>query len=256
MARIAMVTGASSGMGKEAVLQIGNNPRKVQEVWVVARRRESLMELKRQVSVPVRIFPLDLAQEKSWHILKRALEKYKPEIKILVNSAGYGKNGKVGSVGLKEEAGMVRLNCEALCAVTHLALPYLADHGRILQMASAAAFVPQPGFAVYAATKAFVLSYSRALGVELKPRGIVVTAVCPGPVATGFFEVAQAGGKLPFYKRAVMAKPKKVVKKALEDSMSGKAVSVYGPAMKGFCLLCKAVPHRFLLRFMEKGGAS
>ena len=73
MARIAMVTGASSGMGKEAVLQIGNNPRKVQEVWVVARRRESLMELKRQVSVPVRIFPFYLAQEKSWHFLKRAL---------------------------------------------------------------------------------------------------------------------------------------------------------------------------------------
>ena len=137
---------------------------------------------------------------------------------------------------------MVRLNCEALCGVTSAVLPYMSRESRIIQFASAAAFLPQPGFAVYAATKAFVLSYSQALNSELKPRGITVTAVCPGPVATEFFQVASPSGILPLYKRLSMARPEKVV---------GKTISVYGPLMKAFFLLCRLVPHRFLLGVME-----
>lgn len=256
MKRIALVTGASSGLGREAVLRIGNKSSRLEEIWVVARRRESLADLRGQVSVPIRIFPLDLMQESSWHVLEKALERHEPNIKILVNSAGYGKNGNVGDARIEEETGMVRLNCEALCAVTHLALPYMSDHGRILQMASSAAFLPQPGFAVYAATKAFVLSYSRALNAELKPRKITVTAVCPGPAATEFIVRARNGGRLPFYKRMVMADPKRVMRKALEEAMEGKAISVYGLSMKVFRLICKVVPHGVLLRMTEKGGRS
>ena len=116
-------------------------------------------------------------------------------------------------LALDEETGMIDVNCRALTAVTRLVLPYMSENSRILQFASAAAFLPQPRFAVYAATKAFVLSYSRALAMELKPRQICVTAVCPGPVKTEFFDIAETTGEIPLYKRLVMADPKKVVKR-------------------------------------------
>ena len=114
--------------------------------------------------------------------------------------------------------------------------------------------MPQPGFAVYAASKAFVLSYSRALNKELRPRRIAVTAVCPGPVKTEFFQVMEEeGGKKPYpiYKRLFMAKPEKVVKKAIEDSVLGKDISVYGIGMKGLGLMCKALPQQWILSLME-----
>lgn len=252
--KIAIVTGASSGMGREAVIQIADRFGGLAEIWVAARRKDRLEALRREVPVPVRVFLLDLAEAGSLDVLRRELQQRKPEVKILVNAAGYGKIGNVGTAGLPEETGMVRLNCESLCALTHLTLPYMSKNSRILMFASAAGFLPQPGFALYAATKAFVLSYSRALNVELKPRNIVVTAVCPGPVATEFFETAETCGQMPSYKRQFMAKPKSVVRKALRDSMMGKEISVYGMAMKGFRVLCKAVPHRLILAWMERRG--
>ena len=117
--------------------------------------------------------------------------------------------------------------------------------------ASSASFLPQPGFAIYAATKSFVLSYSRALNTELRARDITVTAVCPGPVKTEFFDIAETTGTIPLYKRLAMADPKKVVRLALRDSMMGKSISVYGPLMKAFSVLCKVFPHEFLLRVMD-----
>ncbi len=251
--KIAIVTGASSGMGREAVIQIADRFSGIGEIWVIARRRERMEELRREVPAPLRIFPLDLAEEDSMRVLRWELQQRRPEVKILVNAAGYGKIGNVGTAGLEEETGMVRINSEALCGVTHLVLPYMTAHSRILMFASAAGFLPQPGFAVYAATKAFVVSYSRALNVELKPKDIVVTAVCPGPVATEFFEVAKAHGKIPFYKQLAMADPRRVIRKALKDSMMGKEISVYGPVMKAFCLICKVLPQRLILGLMEKG---
>ncbi len=251
---IAIVTGASSGMGREAVIQIGDRfgKKKIQEIWVIARRSDRLEELRSQVPVPLRILPLDLTRENSLDVLKRELKERAPRVKILINAAGYGSLGNVGDSGLFEETGMVRLNCEALCGVTHVVLPFMTDHGRILLLASSAGFLPQPGFAVYAATKAFVISFGRALNRELKPRDIVVTSVCPGPVKTEFFDREGMAGDFPFYKKLVMADPKKVVKKALRDSMMGKEFSVYGLGMKGFFLLSKLLPHGLLLQLEER----
>lgn len=248
--KIAIVTGASSGMGRESIIQIADRFGGIDEIWAIARREDRLKNLRRTLPVPLRIFPLDLTEESSLKTLQEALQQKKPDVKILVNSAGYGKIGPVGDVSLAEETGMVRLNCETLCAVTHLALPYMSDHGRILQFASSAAFIPQPKFAIYAATKSFVLSYSRALHTELKPRDISVTAICPGPVKTEFFDIAETTGNVPLYKKLTMADPKKVVRLALRDSMMGKSISVYGPLMKAFALLCKIIPHELLLQIM------
>lgn len=248
--KIALITGASSGMGKEAVIQIADRFNGIDEIWTIARRRERMEGLQRQVPVPLRILELDLTEPAALSELACELEENKPEVKILVNAAGYGKIGKTGNIPPADTTGMVRLNCETLCAVTQMALPYMTDNSRIIQFASAAAFLPQPGFAVYAATKAFVLSYSRALHMELRPRRIAVTAVCPGPVKTEFFAIAETTGKIPLYKKVTMADPKKVVRLALCDSMMGKTVSVYGGLMKAFHILCKIVPHEILLRIM------
>lgn len=251
---IAVVTGASSGMGREMVMELADRFSALEEIWVIARRKERLSELQKLVPVRLRIFPLDLSAPASWSHLREALKEHNPHVRILVNSSGFGKIGRVGDLSLEDETGMVRLNCEALCAVTHLMLPFMRRNGRIIQFASSAAFLPQPKFAVYAATKSFVLSYSRALGAELRAKGIYVTAVCPGPVRTEFFDIAETTGQIPLYKRLVMAKPDKVVKKALRDSMQGKTVSVYGTVMKLFWAASKLTPHSWGLAVLTRGA--
>ena len=249
--KIAVITGASSGMGREMIFQLADRFRTVEEIWVIARRKERLDELDGQVPAVLRKFPMDITDKEALKVLKETLAKERPDVKFLVNAAGYGKIGRVGEVSLEEETGMAALNCEALIAVTHIVLPFMSENGRIIQFASAAAFLPQPKFAVYAATKAFVLSYSRALNEELKDRKICVTAVCPGPVKTEFFDIAETGGKIPLYKKIAMADPKKVARKALMDSCVGKSISIYGILMKLFFLLCKVLPHKLILKIME-----
>lgn len=249
--KIAVITGASSGMGREAARQIADRFSGIKEVWLIARRMERMEELEKTLPIPARCFSIDLTDPSQIKILENELALRKPDVKILVNASGFGKIGAVGELSMDDETGMIRLNCEALCAVTHAVLPYMSENSRILQFASAASFLPQPGFAIYAATKAFVLSYSRALREELRPRLIGVTAVCPGPVKTEFFDIAESTGKIPLYKRLVMADPRKVVKLAMRDSMAGKSVSVYGFLMKIFFLLCKILPHECILKLMQ-----
>ncbi len=251
--KIAVVTGASSGLGREMVLQLWDHFGGIDEIWAIARRKERLEELKELTGVTIRPLALDLMKNEAIEELKKLLENQNPRVKFLVNAAGFGKLGQADSLSLEDETGMVRLNCEALTAVTRLVLPYMETNSRIIQFASGAAFLPQPGFAVYAASKAYVLSYSRALNQELKKRRICVTAVCPGPVKTEFFDVLNAGAgekacDLPFYKQLIMADPKRVARKAMRDSIMCRPLSVYGLPMKAFNLLCKIVPHSFILK--------
>lgn len=248
--KIAIITGASSGMGREAAFQLADRYGALEEIWLIARRKELLEELDGRFPAKIRCFGIDITCPSQRRELEAALSGIKPDVKFLVNAAGFGKIGNVADIASEDESGMIRLNCEALCAITRMVLPYMSRNSRILQFASASAFIPQAGFAVYAATKAFVLSYSRALNAELRSREIVVTAVCPGPVDTEFFEVAETGKRMPVYKRLVMAKPKGVVKTALRDAAAGRAVSVHGLPMKAFMIFCKHIPHDVILKIM------
>lgn len=250
--KIAVVTGASSGMGRETIVQLWEHFNEFDEMWIIARRKERMDELEQRVGVTLRKFPLDLTLKEDRRLLEECLESEKPQVKFLVNAAGFGKIGRVDTVSLLDETNMVGLNCEALCAVTRMVLPYMSPNSRIIQFSSSAAFLPQPGFAIYGATKAFVLSYSRALNQELKSRHIYVTAVCPGPVKTEFFDIAQTTGEIPLYKLLVMANPRRVVAKAIRDSVAGREISVYGFTMKMFLLLCKVLPHSWLLKLMRQ----
>lgn len=251
--KTAIVTGASSGMGREFAKEIKRRYVNIEEVWIIGRNREKLEKLKQEMGKKgVRILALDLTREEDLKQYAALLKEKHPEVCILVNSAGYGKMGAFEEISYEDNRGMVKLNCQALTDVTYLTLPYLKFGGQIIQMASSAAFVPQTGFAVYAATKSYVLSFTRALKWELSDREIRVTAVCPGPVKTEFFQVAQGeSGKKPrWYKRLLMADPKKVVNKAIKDAHRGREKSVYGITMQFFELLCKILPHSLFLRLM------
>jgi short-subunit dehydrogenase len=127
----------------------------------------------------------------------------------------------------------------------------MKPNARIIQMASAAAFVPQADFAVYAASKSYVLSFTRALGRELREDGIFVTAVCPGPVNTPFFDIAERTGTTLAIKKYTMVEAKEVVHLAIRDSLAGRSVSVCGLPMKAVRVLTKTLPHSFVLMTMD-----
>lgn len=252
--KTAIITGASSGMGREFAKEISRRYVNIEEIWVIARREQELLELKKEISHKrVIVFTLDLTKDEDLDKYREELKARKPEVCMLVNCAGYGKIGRFEEVGYEHNRGMVKLNCQALTDITYLTLPYVRRKGQIIQLASSAAFVPQPDFAVYAASKSYVLSLSRALNRELSDREIRVTAVCPGPVKTAFFDIAQedTDRKLRRIKMLVMAKPEKVVKKALNDARNEKEKSVYGLTMQLFELLCKVVPHKIILKIMS-----
>ncbi len=238
-------------MGAEFVREIVRRYREFDEVWAIARHRDKLLDLVRKNGIKVRPLPLDLTGSKDIDYLKQTLMAEKPVVGLLVNSAGMGILGNVEETPAHETLGMVDLNIRALTQLTLVTLPFLRKGGRIINLASSAAFLPQPGFAVYAASKSYVLSFSRALGVELKSRGISVTAVCPGPVRTAFFDTAERHRKSPLWKELFMAEPRAVVSLAMKDALSRKDISVYSVPMKAGAFLMKILPHGFILRVMQ-----
>lgn len=254
---VIIITGASSGMGREFALQLDRGLRSIDEFWLVSRRAERMKELAKSLHHRVKILPLDLGEQADIRLFCEVLEEEKPAVRMLINCAGYGLIGDFSDLSLREQAGEVDVNCRALMEITHACLPYMKEKSRIIQMASSAAFLPQPGFSVYAATKAFVLSFSRALREELKSRRIYVTAVCPGPVSTEFFEVAERYGSVLGIKKYVMAQPERVVRAALAASCKNRPMSVYGAAINAFWIMTRLLPQDPVLHLtyrMKKRG--
>ena len=245
---IAIVTGASSGMGREFVRQLSQYV-DVDEIWAIARRKEALEALNEAVSVPVRAIGLDLLEEDSFKTLSQLLQKESPNVKLLVNAAGFGKFGTYHKVPLEDDCKMIDLNCKALLVMTRLVLPYMEKGSHILQLDSLSAFQPVPYITTYGATKAFVLSYSRALNRELKPRGIRCMAMNPGWVKTEFFNHAfqtNADAEVKYFDRLYEAKD--VVATGLKDLYkTRKDYSVHGLPVKIQVLLVKIVPHSIVM---------
>lgn len=247
---IAVITGASSGMGREFARRLAGEP-EIEAVWAIARRADRLEELREELGEKIVPLVLDLQEPASISVLSERLQAARMQVDALVCSSGYGIIGAFDEGELSEQAGMVRLNCEALVAVTHVVLSHMGKGGRVIHLASSAAFMPQPGFAIYAASKSFVLSFSKATARELRGRHISVTAVCPGPVKTEFFDLAERHEAIATYKAMAMADPVKVVDKALRDAAAGKKLSVYGGLMKAFHVAAKIFPHNWLLPFVR-----
>lgn len=249
---VVIITGASSGMGREFALQLDEVLASgKEEFWLIARRTERLQELAAQLAHPCRILPLDLTDDTDRGYLKGLLSQEKPVIRILVNCAGFGMLGGFDRLSLREQDAMLQLNCGSLTWMTHLCIPFMKKNSRIIQLASSAAFLPQPNFAVYAATKAYVLSLSRALGEELRKRRIYVTAVCPGPVRTEFFDIAERYGQTLGVKKLTYVGPDRVVRDALKASFARRPVSVCSPLIKLFHVSSKVLPHSLMLTVMR-----
>lgn len=250
--KVAVITGASSGMGRELVKQIAKKER-FDEIWVIARRAEALESLKKEVKAKIRPITLDLKNPESFETYKKLLKKEKPEVAFLGNVAGFGKFGRYDQISLEDCMGMIDLNCKALVAMTQLTLPYMKRGGRILQLDSLSAFQPVPYLNVYGSTKSFVLSYSRALNRELKTKGIRVMSVNPGWVKTEFFDHAtQASNDAVTYYN-VMYEAKDVIKTAICDLYhTKKDVSIHGLQIKLQVLAVKFLPHKIVMNIWMK----
>lgn len=250
--KIAVITGASSGMGRELVKQV-TKEECFDEIWVIARREAALEKLKSEIECQVKALPLDLTKSEDLELYKDVLEKVKPEVSLLANCAGFGKFGKVDKIPLEDCLGMIDLNCKALVCMTQLTLPYMKAGSKVLQLDSLSAFQPVPYLNVYAASKAFVLSYSRALNRELKTSGIRVMSVNPGWVRTEFFDHATVcdNNAITYYN--AMYEAKDVIRTGLKDLYhTKKDVSVHGLRIKLQVLTVKFLPHRMVMNIWMK----
>ena len=160
--KIALVTGASSGLGREFVRQIAEQG-KVEEIWAIARRRDRLEALQSISAVPIRVLALDLTRPGDMEYLRNTLQDELPDIRILVNAAGMGRMGPTVDIPAKDNDAMIDLNCRAAVDVTDAAFPYLHPGSQVLEICSTAGFQPIPGLNVYAATKALIVGWGGTL---------------------------------------------------------------------------------------------
>lgn len=260
---IAIITGASSGIGKEFIKQIshmrssyGSKP--FYEIWAIARDLNKLKKLQEECKDD-RIIPisLDLTSSRDLSKLESTLLQKTPEIGFLVQCAGSGKIGQIKNQPLEAIRETIELNCLALAEITKICIPYMLSLGsdcstkhspRILHVASSSAFFPQPDFAAYAASKAFVVHFTRAIRFELRENNILITTLCPGPVATPFMEQASGtvGSGHTGIKAHFVSSPSKLVKKSIQKCERGKDIYVYGISQKLLYFSSRILPHRLL----------
>lgn len=210
MKNIAIVTGASSGMGKEFVFQIAEKY-SFDEIWIIARRKELLEEIKASINNTdnqhnnnqtkniIRPFSIDISGKTGVKAFENLLNEQNKidnfSIGLFVNNAGFGTYGPFTETPMEKELDMIDLNCITLTGLCSLTIPFMKKGSVLINTASLAAFLPLGNFAVYAATKSYVLSFSIALAAELKEKGIKVCALCPGSVSTEFANVASNGAR-------------------------------------------------------------
>lgn len=243
--KIAVITGASSGMGREFVYHIDKNY-PLDEIWVIARREERLNELKAECSTAIRPIPLDLLEKTSFYKYKAMLEEIRPEIQLLVNAAGIGLFGTFTDMDLDSQLDIISLNANALTAFCHISMPYMPEGSHIINLASNSSWQPVPYINVYGASKAYVMSFSRALGVELKPRNIHVMAVAPGWIKTEFFDHAIHDNTISYFDRYYTAE--QVIDKAMKDLKKNKTVSILGFPVRMQVLAIKFLPISLVMK--------
>lgn len=245
--RIALVTGASSGLGREFARLLAHEA--VDELWLVARREERLRELAAEVALPCRVFALDLTQKSALEELSATLSAEPVTVRWLVNAAGFGRIGMAADIGAATTGRMIALNCRAAAELTERALPYMERGSRVLEIASCAAFQPIPYLAAYAATKAFLLRYSRALAAEVAERGITVTAICPYWIRdTEFIHEAKQTDKAGLFRGFPLATDQKTVaRRSLWAAEHG--FTVFTPDLVSTLhrIITSLLPHRLMI---------
>ena len=245
---IAIITGASSGIGEEFARQL-KMTEGIEEFWFVARRRERMEELAGRLGVKARIITADLTSAEGVNSVRDALIEEKPEVKYLVNAAGFGNFGTFEELPESDVVRMIDLNVKALVLITHMTVPYMVRGGRIIELGSGSCFTPLPAFNVYASSKSFVLHYTKALNYEIKKYGISATCFCPGWVETEFLGKATArdGITAPKAMKPLLT-CEKVVKKCIRSARHGRVMCVTNWYTKLQHLLFKLLPDCLLTK--------
>ena len=241
---IAIITGASSGIGYEFARQI--DKKNYEEIWLIGRRAEKLQNLSEKLQTRARIFALNLCEEKSFEIIRKELKISNKKIGLLINSAGMGKNDYFKNISLDDDIKTLDLNIKALTAMTKISLDFFQKGGIILNIASSAAFIPQAKFALYAASKSYVLSFSRAIRREFKD--IKISILCPNRVETEF--IKKSNNNSSRIKNLGNENLEKMVEKAIKK-MGKKDLITTHPSAKILLIISKIFPHSFIL-WIEK----
>ena len=250
--KTAIITGASSGLGREFARQLTDVFPDIACCWLIARREDRLEEVAREmVGVETVCLPMDLSDPASFTALEAKLAEEKPEVRLLINNAGCGYLGLMGETRTDLQTRMVDLNVRALTAVTNLVIPYMPAGAHILSTSSIAAFCPTPRMTVYGATKAYVSSFAVGLSEELRRREISVTAVCPGPMKTEFLEVGNIAGRSPAFELLPYCDQVRVAEGALRAAKAGR--TIYTPRLfyKFYRLLAKVAPVKLMVKFTK-----
>lgn len=249
--KTAIVTGASSGLGREIVRQTAEVFPEVESYWLIARRADRLEEL--AASLPegkeAVCLPLDLCDPMSFISYQDRLRWEAPEVALLVNCAGCGYLGNVGEMETSTQTRMVDLNLRALTAITNMTVPHMVTGGRVLNVSSIAAFCPNPRMTVYSASKAFVSAYTIGLAEELRPKGLTATAVCPGPMKTEFLDLGGITGRSRTFELLPYCDQVQVAGGALRAAKAGR--TVYTPRLfyKLYRAAAKITPARLMVKF-------
>ncbi len=247
---IAVITGASSGLGVCYVDAVTKLFPEIEELWLIARREQRMKAVaEKYPDKCVVLIPMDMADMSSYEMLAEKLKSENPQIEVLVNDAGMSVGAPFENMERTEMLRMLDLNCKGATAITSVCLPYIMDGGTILQVSSTSAFVPNRNLVVYSASKSYVSAFCLGLREELKSRRINVCAMCPGFMLTEMTkaEITKSQSRLP------VIDPRRAALKSLKAAKKGRAVYTTGGFYKCYRLLAKLLPHTFLVRFAGLG---
>ncbi len=249
--KVAVITGASAGLGREFLAALPEFYPDIEEYWLIARRKEKLEEAAHTVSRQCRIFPLDLTEDESYKKLAEYAAEQNPDIRLLVNNSGCGFLGNVGDGELEHQTAMIELNLKGLTAVTHTLLPYMSQGSAIINVSSIASFCPNARMTVYSAGKAYVSAFTYGVGEELRGRGITATVVCPGPMDTDFITLGGIKGNSKTFDILPYCDPKKVARGSLAAAKKGK--SSYTPRLfyKFYRTVAKLLPVKVVMKMSK-----
>lgn len=249
----ALITGASLGIGKEFAFVFAKNG---YDLILVARNEKTLQSVKKEIDekykVNVLIIPKDLTNEKAPDEIHTTLVEKEIYPEMLVNNAGFGDKSDFVDSDWSRQENMVKLNILALMKMCHLFGNdmKIRKRGKIINLSSCAAFSGGPKMSIYYASKAFVLSFSQSLNGELKPYGVTVTALCPGPTTTGFEKAAKMSNSKMF--SMVPQSPEDVAKVGYKACMKGKAVKYHSPVTHCFNFLSRILPRSMTTKLAKK----